>query len=147
MAVYYKLANSGVIWEKIGDQIVMANLDSGRYCNVSEASGVVVWELMMMGCSLELIHQKMPQYFTNYDDFCINQVNGFLLQLVEYDFISVTTVSDVKTEMYVDAHLDKNIFPTVFLPPKLLSYDDIDTLLLLDPIDDYVEELMAEYEA
>ena len=71
MAVYYKLANSGVIWEKIGDQIVMANLDSGRYCNVSEASGVVVWELMMMGCSLELIHQKMPQYFTNYDDFCI----------------------------------------------------------------------------
>lgn len=145
MSVTYELASHGVIWEKIGNQLMMANLDSGRYCNVHEHSGVLVWELIMAGFSQEVIHEKLSNYFENYDSLAIKQINEFLAKLVALNFISVVQGNSEKTniinnELAEGNHIEK------FTEPKLLTYDDIDTLLQLDPIDDQVEELMREYQ-
>lgn len=77
MSIYYKLASDGVIWEKIGNQIVMANLNSGKYCNISENSGLYAWELIINGASSDCVHQALANIFTNYDETCKRQVEKY----------------------------------------------------------------------
>lgn len=141
MSTYYKLASDGVIWEKIGDQIVMANLNSGRYSNISESSGLVAWELMMMGASHEDIHQYLSEYFTHYDEGSRAQIDFHIQKLIKLEFVSLVPHAENSTSLQT---MDKKKSGGVFVAPKLLIYDDIDTLLQLDPIDDEVEELMKE---
>jgi hypothetical protein len=143
MIVSYKLADEGVVWENIGGQIVMANLSSGRYCSMSEKSSVLLWELIIGGTSLNIIHKHLSNHFKNYDETAINQINSCLDKLIQLGFL-IKDQEGIEKDLEI-AYQDEQKFLEDFSEPKLLFYDDIDTLLQLDPIDDQVEELMKEY--
>jgi hypothetical protein len=145
MSTYFKLASEGVVWENIGGQIVIANLNSGGYCSISEKSGVLLWESLMAKLSIEATHQHFSTHFKNYDTVATSQVDSCLAKLIKLDFLSATKDNNGEVSSNISQLTDDNNILENFSEPKLLFYDDVDTLLQLDPIDDEIEELMKEY--
>lgn len=143
MTSIYKISSEGVIWEKIGEQIMIANLESGQYCNIQKNTGTMIWELVTSGISTEELHMLLTQSFKDYDQQAMTQVDEFLSKLVKLNFITLTTHPAAPTRSSSTQSTNPAEYFTV---PQLFIYDDIDTLLQLDPIDDHVAELIKEYE-
>jgi hypothetical protein len=129
-------AHSGTVWEKIGSQIVMASLDTGKYCSIDEGSGTLIWEMLMSGHSIKTLHGHLKNYYGDYGSAQANVVDLLIQQLIDMAFIVPFTHSTPCSQQV--APPSGQAFPT----PVLRIYDDIDSILQLDPIDDDLDAFL-----
>ena len=140
---YVNLASEGVIWEQLGDQIVVANMESGIYCNIQSGTGVAIWNLLLAGKSFDEVKSQLCSYFKETPESLDADFEHFIQLLLSRDIL-VESQSPTSTEEPISINLDDYNLGSVYKKPVLLGYDDIDTLLQIDPIDDDVVELIKD---
>lgn len=130
----YTTASESIIWEKIGKQIVIADLTTGKYCCIENESGTVVWEHLLQGLTYAELIKTLSNYYINFDDKAHEQVALFIKKLTD---ISVLVVNSTPSSTASSTQVSDEIpLSKIFKEPALLIYSDLDTLLMIDPIDD-----------
>ena len=57
-----KLRAEGVVWRQVGDEVVLLDVDSGRYLSVNR-TGAILWPLLMSGCeTTRLVDELVERY-------------------------------------------------------------------------------------
>ena len=131
MKSHYEIAGDHVIWEKLGTHIVIAELKTGKYCNIANLSGMQIWELLLTGYSLTEINEIFSKHYANYESESIKLTKKFIEKLTNLNLIMETyspflpPLNEFKFEY---SH-------SMFEDPALIVYDDLNTLLLLDPVE------------
>lgn len=123
----YSVAGRGVVSESFDGDLVVLDLDSGRYFSFTD-SGCGLWEALVEGVAPEALLTEGAIYTTD-------EVRSFLRELVDYRLLvavadaPVAAVSGTTAEKLSRAK-DK---------PTITVFDDLADLFLVDPIHD-VEE-------
>jgi len=138
---YISTASDSVIWEVIGHQVVAANMSSGIYCNIQSGSGVVLWHLLLSGLTIPEIEPLMNIHYQDIPGDFSSHLHSFVTQLIDASMWKLSNVMAVLEEPIsrVIADYDTELRYT---KPVIITYDDLDTLLQIDPIDDEVSELI-----
>ena len=123
----FRVNQPQVIRESFESEVVIINLDTGNYYSL-EKTGALVWDWIENGAALEGIVAQLAQRGTVPAPQMIVAVEGFVAELVREQLI----VPDVDLPGGPLA-LERT---DAFEPPVLNRYDDMQQLLLLDPIHD-----------
>jgi hypothetical protein len=126
----YQIAGDHVIWEKLGNHVVIAELKTGKYCNIVNPTGIHTWELLTAGYTPLEINDFFSQYYVNVDIAASKSIQEFTNKLIVLGFITAMK----QGENPLKAKVECEGSPREFEIPSLVVYDDIDTLLQLDPV-------------
>jgi hypothetical protein len=141
MDQYVTLASDSVIWENIGGQVLTANLNTGVYCNLESGTACVVWHLLMSGLNTIELTQLMKEHYQTLPASFTNDLNGFIQKLVNAHIWQLANEAHPPEEPISRAISDYHP-QREYSQPTFLLYDDINTLLQIDPIDDEIGELI-----
>jgi hypothetical protein len=141
MNIYITTASDSVIWEVIGHQVVTANMSSGIYCNIESGSGIVLWHLLLSGLTIPEIEPLMKNHYQNIPENFSSHMDSFITRLIDASIWKRSNNMAVVEEpiSQVIADYDAEI---TYKKPAIITYDDLDTLLQIDPIDDEISELI-----
>ncbi len=123
----YEICSPSVIAEDFDGDIVILNLDDGRYFNLRGA-GPNVWNTLMAGATAQSIVDSVGQSRPDW----VDSTNRFLCRLHELKLIR--TVSAVAATT-VAMPIDWNSLPAGD-QPEIEVFDDLAQLILADPIHD-----------
>lgn len=143
MGDYINLASDSIIWENIGGQIVTADMSSGVYCNIEAGSGVATWNLLLSGMSCTQVKDALKAHYNSVPSDFDGDIDGFIEILTARQIWKKSdTPQDIEEPISqsVSAHDESQDYKK----PTIISYDDIDTLLQIDPIDDEIGEMMQD---
>jgi len=138
---YVDFASESVIWENIGGQIVTANMNTGVYCNVESGTGVVLWCLLLSGLNVDEVVLAMQQHYQALPADFLEQLHLFINRLITaniWKFSETARSYDKSFSRMISDYDDSSQYKN----PIILAYDDIDTLLQIDPIDDELVDLI-----
>lgn len=124
----YALPGAGVVSEAFDGDIVVLDLDSGRYFSFSD-SGCAFWEALVEGIAPRAI-------LRDGDIYTAEDVQNFLQQIVEFRLL-VAVTEDATSELS-DAIATKLSDAKEQL--EISVYDDLADLFLFDPIHEVEEE-------
>lgn len=128
----YRIASTAIVHELLGDEVIIANLDSGIYYSIRH-SGAIIWQLVIAGYSLEAIEKQFSEKFPQVDSsFIRTELFQFVNSLVQEKLIKFTSETTIVS---VDIS-----WTNTFEKPFLSSYGDMRELLLLDPIHEVDEQ-------
>jgi hypothetical protein len=125
------IAGPHVIHEVFDDEVVIVNLESGRYYTMSEV-GAGIWQLIRDGAAVEAICAAVNRQYDGAPAKMTAAVEGFLDEL-EREGLVVPAARDVATP-YAPVSDEPGNQTRTFQPPSLHKYTDMEDLLLLDPI-------------
>ncbi len=132
----YLQFNPWVTHERLDDEVIAINLETGAYYAL-DGPAADSWTLAAAGASTDEIVAVLAARYDAPPDTVRADVAAFLAQLVEQGLGTETdepapTDGDVPT---ADAPpLAGDAAPRPYAAPSLARYDDLDDLLLLDPI-------------
>lgn len=131
MGVRLRLNAPKVIHEEFDDEVVIANLDSGRYYSV-DLIGAAIWRLVIAGITREEIFARIRTEFTG-DAIEIERGTGnFLDELVDESLLIAESIEDGVGSSSAASPRPSAQIP--FVAPRLQKYTDMEELLLLDPV-------------
>ncbi len=59
---HLKLRADGIVWRQVGDELVLLDVEGGRYLSVNQ-TGAILWPLLVEGCRAgRLVEQLMEHY-------------------------------------------------------------------------------------
>ena len=59
---HLKLRADGVVWRQVGDELVLLDVESGRYLSVNQ-TGATLWPLLLEGCHAgRLVDELVARY-------------------------------------------------------------------------------------
>jgi hypothetical protein len=125
----------GVIFERFADETILINLDAGHYYSM-DPIGAVIWELLNRGLSVYRIVELVSAHYAAGTEDVGAGIRAYITRMREEKLIRprrealVTAAADA--EMSVPAG-------TAFTRPVLAKYDDMEEMLLLDPVHDVTE--------
>lgn len=128
----YKIKSTAVIHELLNDEVILANLDTGVYYSI-RGTGVPIWQLLISGKSLDFI---AAQFQEKYNTESAAQLRSFVDQLVQEELLTIGT-DDRQIET---APLQEFRWPSQFSTPFLEKYEEMKSLLMLDPIHEVDEQ-------
>ena len=128
MSRIYRVDEPKVISETFENEIVAINFDSGSYYGMTKAA-MEIWHLLKQGASAETIVRHLASRYDAEPAVIAEAMDRFLTRLREQELIVETEAVDAAggTEYPHDARRP-------WEPPELSVYDDMQDLLLLDPI-------------
>ncbi|MGI8926136.1 MAG: PqqD family protein, partial [Tepidiformaceae bacterium] len=120
-----------VIGESVDGEVLIVNLDSGRYYSAS-GSGDAIWRLAAAGLPPSAIVRELAASYDANPELVGAAVHGFIGQLIDEallveDSAAAEAGAEAATPLPVGA-------PAPFDPPLLNKYTDMEQLLLLDPV-------------
>ena len=130
----YRLSCPSVIHETMGDEVVVINLDSGRYYSL-EGAGAALWEALVAGAPLEAVSEAVEARFAG--------------ERAEIDSAVAAVVAELEAEGLIGQAAANGAAPAPspnvgerppFVAPVLQKYTDMEALLLLDPIHEVDEQ-------
>ena len=130
-----KVNTPKVVFERIDEEVVLINMESGSYYSLTE-TGAVIWEMIENGIGTEaMLTELLIQY-----DAPVTVIEPALATFIselekENLVIGVDSVIDIKPLENEKAIGTKQPFGA----PILNRYNDMQELLLLDPIHDVDE--------
>jgi hypothetical protein len=133
---HFKVRSSDVVSEIIDGEAVIMDLRSGHYFSAREAAGPV-WQSIASGQSDTAILASLRTEFDADPDALREQLDHFIDQLMHNALIVVDTVD---TPAAADDATTRARGPRPFTPLVLEVFQDMEDLLLLDPIHDVQEE-------
>jgi hypothetical protein len=131
-ATSYEICSPGVIAEEFDGDIVILNLEDGRYFSLRGA-GPIVWNALMAGATAQTIIDSANPARNDRVDAIIQ----FLCRLHELQLIR--TASEV-TNISVATPIDWNSL-SAGDRPEIEVFDDLAELILADPIHDVDAEV------
>ncbi|WP_428658053.1 PqqD family protein [Runella sp.] len=128
---YFKANPHGIAGEQFGNEIVLINLIKGNYYNITESSAVFIWNILQQyPISLPQLSQALTIQFDVDLTTATQTAEVFLRQLLSEDLI-VETAENI--EEFTPMIPDKK---QPFNAPKLVVFDDMQDLIVLDPVHD-----------
>jgi hypothetical protein len=133
MPLTYRIHDSRVVHEVIDGEVIMINLENGKYYTLNE-SGAVLWSLMQQGCDTEAMIALIAKYFSVPAALIERQGIPFFEQLLSEGLVS----QENGPAMPGGILPEKAAAP--YAPPELTVFSDMQDLLLLDPVHDTDEQ-------
>jgi hypothetical protein len=125
------IAGPHVIHEVFDDEVVIVNLESGRYYTMSEV-GAGIWQLIRDGAAVDAIYAAVNRWYDGAPMEMKAAVGRFLDEL-QREGLAVPAAGDAAAPY--DALAEDPVTQSrVFQAPSLQKYTDMEDLLLLDPI-------------
>ena len=130
--MYFKVDSANVSWERVENEVVAIQLNTGRYYNIQDTAADI-WIMLTIGTSLDDITKEFSDLSTlpdcyeeeirNYMEACLHAK-----LILQTDESSKLELEKLPKEMNLG-----------WKTPKLIEYSDLQDLILVDPIHD-VEE-------
>ncbi len=132
-----------VLREVISDEVVIINMISGSYYSLTEV-GTVVWEMIEQGFRKEVMVNTLLLQYEAEVDTIEESLTALIDSLITENLITSVDIPDESvsstTESQTELTAESNIaVKKLFAPPILGKYDDMQELLLVDPIHDVDE--------
>jgi hypothetical protein len=133
MSTVYRVNSPKVISEVFDDEVVAVNFDTGSYYGMSETAQVI-WRLLEQGASAEIMTKHLMFVYDGDEQTIGNTIQEFLAQLSKQDLIVESTSNgwDMVPELASGTR-------GPWAPPTLSVFEDMQELLLVDPIHDVDE--------
>ena len=119
----YQVKTSAIIHEFLEDEVIVANLDSGIYYSIQDG-GRVVWQLLTASVPIDAIKEI---FFQKYKKDISDLLETFIKQTVDEDLL----IPRQEQSHYTLPDLN---YPESFHTIVLEKYDEVKSLLALDPI-------------
>ena len=137
----FEIVNDHIIWEKIGKQITIADLMTGKYCCIAVESGVIIWLLALNHYSKLEIKSILRDHYCLDQEFSSMIVEKFLDGLMNIHLLKESNSDQIPQ---VDCKSLTSDLKSNFEEPKISIYDEIGGILQLDPIDDELEKSLIK---
>ena len=130
----YRIVQPKVVYEVLNTEVIAIDFDTGTYYALLHVAKLV-WLLIEQQTPLNQIVQILSDYYKRESNAVLVDVQLFISQVLESGLIeSVDKSAHSQGPIpQIDSH------GWGYEPPKLVSYMDIQDLLLLDPIHEVVE--------
>lgn len=128
--MYLTIQRPEVVHETVDDEVVIVNLEKGRYYS-AEGAGAYVWSRVAHGDDVESILQWAMDAF---GEAARADVQHFLDALVSH---GIVVASDTPESEEAPVEITS---PTSYVKPELEVFSDMEDLLLLDPVHDVEAE-------
>lgn len=129
----YKIDSKNVSWERVDDEVVAIQLETGRYYNLLNTSADI-WSLLALGATLESLSQVFSSSFPAVKAVTI-EIKSFIEECVKAKLLLVDEEAGTIT-----GDATALVSSQTWVTPELKEYSDLQDLILVDPIHD-VEEL------
>lgn len=128
-----------VLQETISEEVVIINMVTGSYYSLTE-TGAEVWDMLSREFSANSIYESLAQKYEASEAIIQSAVTDFIADLQAEGIIVPVELDPATPE---SAH-PRDIPPSAdakprFVAPTLHKYDDMQELLLVDPIHDVDE--------
>jgi len=136
VAVRYRVNNPTVVSETIDGEVVMINLESGSYYS-TDRIGAEIWSFIEQGTTPGEISHSMAQRYEGSPKDIEVAVLAFMKQLKEEKLIVAHEGGEAVPNSIAPPPAAAGRIP--FVRPSVQKYDDMQELLLADPIHDFDE--------
>lgn len=139
----FRVNKPKVINEIIDGEAIIVNLDNGNYYSTDKV-GALIWNLMDTGLANQQIVETLAQQYTGCPDAMTEGVSQLITQLQHEGLIvpqqeGETSTHDANSQIQDQEIPAPNGEKPLFEAPVLHKYNDMQDLLLLDPIHDVDE--------
>ena len=125
----YTIDQSRAISETLDGETIIIDLESGIYYSLNE-TGSLVWEYLKSGHSLD----QIIQYFVNNYGANVASVEKAILDLLDsLEKNNLVKQSETSSVLAIEY---KNVGKKDFMIPAIQKYEDMQEMLLADPIHD-----------
>lgn len=128
----FKLNTPGVTYEMIDGEAIIINLDSGYYYN-SQKLGALIWECLSKGASKIEIIEKLSEKFSEYKAQVSEDIEEFVKKAISEKLLIESTEADSGISIELKGF-------SAYEKPVINKYEDMQDLLLLDPVHDVSEK-------
>jgi hypothetical protein len=128
MTAALAIAGPHVIHEVFDDEVVIVNLETGRYYTMSE-SGAAIWTMIRDGVAIADIRSAIGRRYEGAAAELDAAVDRFLAELEREGLATPAAASSLPSPAAAPVEPRP-----AFQPPTLQKYTDMQDLLLLDPI-------------
>jgi hypothetical protein len=131
--VSYQIDPSHVAHERLGDEVIIINLDKGAYYSGS-GSAADLWSLLVTGASLNHIIDILSKEYRHSPEAVRSDVERCVAALVAAELIQADRTESSVVSSVLPASTER-----VWSAPKFDEYTDMWDLIKLDPIHDVDE--------
>ncbi len=130
----YRIIKPKIVYEVLNTEVIAIDFDTGTYYALLHVAKQV-WLLLEQQIPLDQMGQIVSDYYKQSPSAVLLDLKPFITELIEKGLVeSVDETSHLQGSVpSLDSH------GWGYEPPKLVSYMDIQDLLLLDPIHEVVE--------
>lgn len=126
----YRINAPQTIFEVFDDEIIIVSFFDGSYYSV-RGSAAIIWQAIHAGASTQRIADHFAAAYPANSNLVIEQLLTYITELARLSLI--VPAEEVAGHT---AEIEMPMLPGAFQPPMLESYNDMQDLLLLDPIHD-----------
>lgn len=127
----YKIIEGKVISETLDGETIIINLDNGNYYSTN-ITGAIIWNKIQSGYDTEFL----LEYFLNNYDVSLDLAEKSILEAIDFllkeDLILESNIDILEKEYNIINNTKKELF----IVPKIEKYEDMQEMLLADPIHD-----------
>lgn len=128
----YEIPRDRIAHETIGDEVVILDQIAGSYYSLTGA-GTDAWALLVAGSSPEEIISTLTRRFDAPADVVAEAVRALVDELVRHELL---VVAPERTPGPEAAVASDGAPMAAWVAPRLERFDDLQALLVLDPIHD-----------
>jgi hypothetical protein len=122
-----------VVFENFGDEVILLNLQSGRYYSL-DPIGMVCWDYLIQGVRLQDVVAHIHTHYRERVD--TEDISQDLCALLS-EFQAEQLIRPSKTARAIGESAEpKTKLPAEYARPALAKFDDVAEMLLLDPVHD-----------
>ena len=125
----YAPAHSEIAHERVEDEVIVINLRTGAYFSLV-GTAADSWDLLLTGVPLDAVAGAIAQRYGVDAPGVRSDLEAFVSSLLQEDLLAATELSSDEPPAAVVAPAPVRTYH----PPMLEKYDDMEELLLLDPI-------------
>jgi hypothetical protein len=123
----YRCNAADVAHQTLDDEIVVLNLRTGVYGTIL-GSGVTIWSALVHGVSVpELVNELADHHGIDVEEIA-PEVEAFMAEVVAHELVETVPTIPGRPVLVTDG--------AEFVEPRLEMFDDMQDLILLDPVHD-----------
>lgn len=128
----FRVNEPNVVYETFGEEVVLVNLETGKYYSIS-GTGPFIWNDLAKGLDIEQVVARIQRLYSGDSATISDEVTKFAERLSdEHLLVPAPRAGDPPaTEIGLPAGVK-----SIFVSPVIENYDDMQDLLVLDPIHD-----------
>jgi hypothetical protein len=126
----FRVNEPDVVYETFDEEVVVVNLDTGKYYSLS-GTGPAIWIDLVDGCGIDEIARRMQNRHIGEFGVFVAAVTAFADRLVSEELL--IRLGNAVSRPRI-ASLEPAATKTPFAAPTIENYDDMQDLLMLDPV-------------
>lgn len=126
----FRINEPDVVHEVFDDEIIVVNLDSGAYYSLT-GTGRTIWIDLIDGFATDEVARRIASHYTGEFSVMAGAVADFARRLGEEKLLVPAAEASARNGT---SATEPASHKTVFQPPSIEKYEDMQDLLALDPI-------------